>query len=91
MPIMAYSPLEQGRLVGHPELAAVARRHAATEAQIALAWVLAQGVIAIPKSGDASHVRDNAAAAAIDLTAEDRAQLGNAFPPPKKRQRLEML
>jgi diketogulonate reductase-like aldo/keto reductase len=92
MPIMAYSPLEQGRLIGHPELAAVARRHSATEAQIALAWVLAQpGVIAIPKSGNATHVRENAAAAAIEFTAEDLALLDKAFPPPKKRQRLEML
>jgi diketogulonate reductase-like aldo/keto reductase len=92
MPIMAYSPLEQGRLLGHPELAAVARRHAATEAQIALAWCLAQpGVIAIPKSGNATHVRENAAAAAIELSAEDHALLDKAFPPPKRRQRLEIL
>jgi diketogulonate reductase-like aldo/keto reductase len=92
MPVMAYSPLEQGRLLGHASLAAIARRHHATEAQIALAWVLAQpGVIAIPKSGSTSHVRENAAAAAIRLTDEDLAQLDQAFPPPKKRQRLDIL
>jgi len=92
MPVMAYSPLEQGRLMGHAKLAAIARRHGATEAQIALAWVLAQpGVIAIPKSGSAAHVRENAGAAAIRLTTEDMAQLDQAFPPPKKRQPLEML
>jgi diketogulonate reductase-like aldo/keto reductase len=92
MPVMAYSPLEQGRLAGHPELTAIARRHTATQMQIALAWVLAQrGTIAIPKAGTATHVRENAAAAAIKLTAEDYEQLDRAFPPPRKRQRLEML
>jgi diketogulonate reductase-like aldo/keto reductase len=92
MPVMAYSPLEQGRLLGQAALAAIARRHHATEAQIALAWVLAQpGVIAIPKSGNATHVRENAAAAAIRLTPEDMAQLDRAFPPPTKRQRLDIL
>jgi diketogulonate reductase-like aldo/keto reductase len=92
MPIMAYSPLEQGRLIGHPQLASVAKRHAATEAQIALAWVLAQpGTIAIPKSGNSTHVRENAAAATIELSPEDLALLDQAFPPPKRRQPLEML
>jgi diketogulonate reductase-like aldo/keto reductase len=92
MPVMAYSPLEQGCLSGHPELTAIARRHNATESQIALAWILAQaGTIAIPKAGTAAHVRENAASAALKLTAEDYAQLDRAFPPPKKRQRLEML
>ncbi len=92
LPVMAYSPLEQGRLMGHTKLQAVARRHGATEAQVALAWVLAQpGVIAIPKSANAAHVRENAAAADVNLTPEDLALLDSAFPPPKRRQRLEML
>ncbi len=92
VPVMAYSPLEQGRLAGHPEITAIARRHNATESQIALAWVLAQpGTIAIPKAGSINHLRENAAAAEIKLTAEDHAELDRAFPPPRKKQRLEML
>jgi diketogulonate reductase-like aldo/keto reductase len=92
IPIMAYSPLEQGRIFGHPALVSVARRRRATEAQIALAWLLAQpGVIAIPKSGDPRHVRENAGALALTLTPEDFAELNTAFPQPRHRQRLEML
>ena len=48
---MAYSPIEQGRLLGDPVLAR-GERHGATPAQVALAWVLRhEGVIAIPKAG----------------------------------------
>jgi diketogulonate reductase-like aldo/keto reductase len=55
---MAYSPIEQGRLLGHPELINVASRHGATPAQVALGWVIRKsGVIAIPKSGSPEHVR----------------------------------
>ena len=51
MPIMAYSPVEQGELTNDRRLAGIADRHGATPAQIALAWVLRQpGVIAIPKA-----------------------------------------
>jgi diketogulonate reductase-like aldo/keto reductase len=92
IPVMAYSPLEQGRIFGHPVLTTIARRHGATEAQIALAWLIAQpGIIAIPKSGDRQHVRDNAGAGAIALTPEDCAALDRGFPPPSRRQPLEML
>jgi diketogulonate reductase-like aldo/keto reductase len=92
IPVMAYSPLEQGRILGHPGLTAIARRHHATEAQVALAWLLAQpGVIAIPKSGDRQHVRENAGAASLSLTPADFAELDRGFPPPRRRQRLEML
>lgn len=92
VPVMAYSPIEQGRLAGHRGLEAVARRHGKTPAQIALAFVLAQpGVIAIPKASTPDHVRDNAAAAEIVLSAEDLSMLDAAFPPPKRRTPLEMI
>ena len=62
-PVMAYSPIEQGRLLDHPVLRAVAARHGATPAQVALAWVLGHdGVIAIPKAGTPPHVEENRAA-----------------------------
>jgi diketogulonate reductase-like aldo/keto reductase len=92
VPIMAYSPIEQGRLVRHAELKRIAEAHGATSAQIALAFVLARdGVIAIPKSGREAHVRDNAAAAEIVLTDADREALDRAFPPPRRATPLEMI
>jgi len=92
VPVMAYSPIEQGRLLGNPALRRVAEAHGATAAQIALAFVLARpNVIAIPKSSNAAHLRDNAAAAAIELSADDLQTLDAAFPPPRRKQSLEML
>ncbi|MDX7952235.1 aldo/keto reductase [Lichenihabitans sp. Uapishka_5] len=91
MPLMAYSPLEQGRL-SHPGLEAIAARHGVTANQIALAWVLAQpDVIAIPKAGTVAHVAENVAAAAILLSDDDRAALDRLFPPPVAPTALEML
>jgi diketogulonate reductase-like aldo/keto reductase len=93
MPVMAYSPVGQaGSLLRAPALQTVAKRHGATPAQIAIAWSLRQpGVISIPKAATSAHVRENAAAASIRLTAEDLAGIDAAFPPPGKKQRLEML
>ncbi|HET9982533.1 MAG TPA: aldo/keto reductase [Longimicrobiales bacterium] len=92
IPIMAYSPIEQGRLLGHPELEAVAARHNATPAQIALAWVLRlDRIIAIPRAGRPEHVRENRAALAVRLTPQDLADLDRAFPPPTGPRPLEML
>jgi diketogulonate reductase-like aldo/keto reductase len=92
VPIMAYSPIEQGRLLRHPELRAVAARHGATPAQAALAWVLRQDdVIAIPKAGDSRHVRENRVALDLHLAEEDLAALDRAFPPPAGPRSLEML
>jgi diketogulonate reductase-like aldo/keto reductase len=92
VPIMAYSPVEQGRLLGHAEIARVAARHGATAAQVTLAWVLREdGVIAIPKAGDPRHVRENLGALDLALTAEDLAAMDRAFPPPRRARPLEML
>jgi diketogulonate reductase-like aldo/keto reductase len=92
IPIMAYSPIEQGRLLGHRELKNVAARYNAKPAQIALAWVLRQdGVVAIPKAANVAHVRENHAALAIHLTREDLAALDRAFPAPTEAIPLAML
>jgi diketogulonate reductase-like aldo/keto reductase len=92
IPIMAYSPIEQGRLLRTPALAAIARRRGATPAQVALAWLIRQqGVIAIPKAGRADHVRENHGALALELTPADRAELDAAFPPPREAEPLAML
>ncbi|MBB3474719.1 aldo/keto reductase [Sphingomonas sp. BK345] len=92
MPVMAYSPVEQGRLLGHPALARVAAARGATAAQVALAWLLAgEGVIVIPKAGRAEHVRENRAAADLILTPEELTELDRAFPRPRTAMPLEML
>jgi diketogulonate reductase-like aldo/keto reductase len=93
MPIMAYSPVGQGgRLLRSKALAAVAQRHDATPAQIAIAWGMRHGtVISIPKATDPAHVRENAKAGEITLTAADLAEIDAAHPPPKRKQGLEIL
>jgi diketogulonate reductase-like aldo/keto reductase len=92
IPVMAYSPIEQGRILGAPVLAAVAARHDTSPAAIALAWILRQpGLVAIPKSGSAAHLRENRAALDITLTAADLAELDCAFPAPRGAQPLAML
>jgi diketogulonate reductase-like aldo/keto reductase len=83
-PIIAYSPIEQGRLLGHPVLRAIGVKHHATAAQIALAWVAGhKGVCAIPEAGSLEHVRQNRAALDVRLDAEDLAELNAAFPRPR--------
>lgn len=83
LPVMAYSPLEQGDMVDGQGLQTVAQRHDASPAQVALAWVLRQdGVVAIPKAASERHLRENRAALDLPLTDEDMADLDRAFPPP---------
>jgi len=92
IPLMAYSPIEQGRILRRPELRAIAARHQATPAQIALAWLLRHpDVMAIPKAATPQHVRENRAALELILTAEDLKELDRAFPPPTRKRPLEML
>jgi diketogulonate reductase-like aldo/keto reductase len=89
--IMAYSPIEQGRLLSHDSLDEVAKRHGATRAQIALAWVLNSGAIAIPRARSEAHVRENRAVLDIHLTAEDLSDLDRSFPPPQRKESLSTL
>jgi diketogulonate reductase-like aldo/keto reductase len=106
IPIMAYSPVGHGRgLLKNAALKKMAKRHDATSAQIALAWILrARGpvaattrtrptanVIAIPKASNEKHVRENARSAEIKLTKEDLAKIDRAFPPPRSERPLPML
>jgi diketogulonate reductase-like aldo/keto reductase len=92
LPIMAYSPIEQGRVLSHPVLQSIAHAHGATPAQIALAWLLHQdGVIVIPKSGRRDHVEENRKALDVSLDADDLMRLDEAFPPPTSRRPLEIL
>lgn len=85
-PLMAYSPLNQGKLVDHRKLRDITRRHEATPSQIALAWALRQpDVFAIVKAATAAHVRENREALDLRLTDEDLSELDALFPAPRKK------
>ena len=92
IPLMAYSPVGQGgRLLQSKALAAVAKQHNATPAQVAIAWTMRHGnVISIPKASDPTHVRENAVAGEIVLSDEDLAVIDAAHPPPARKQSLDI-
>ncbi|MEQ8479590.1 MAG: aldo/keto reductase [Hoeflea sp.] len=92
MPVMAYCPLDEGRLLGHPDLGGMAGRLGVTPAQLAIAFLLSrEGVIPIPKSSNPERVRENRAAADIKLTGAQLAELDRMFPPPSSAQPLQMI
>jgi diketogulonate reductase-like aldo/keto reductase len=92
IPIMAYSPIEQGRMLNRPILLEIAERHGATPAQVGLAWVLRQDkVAAIPRAGTPEHTRENRGAIDLQLTKQDLADLDREFLPPSGPRPLEML
>jgi diketogulonate reductase-like aldo/keto reductase len=92
IPLMAYSPLDQGGLLRKPALKKIADEVGCTPAQLALAWVLAQpGVVTIPKSSSRERVKENLGAVEVKLSPKILADLDRAFPPPKGKQPLEML
>jgi diketogulonate reductase-like aldo/keto reductase len=89
---MAYSPIDQGTLARNAALRKLASKRAATPAQLALAWLVAQrGVMAIPKAASEEHLRENLAALALTLSATDLAELDAAFPPPRRKTPLAMI
>jgi diketogulonate reductase-like aldo/keto reductase len=92
MPLMAYSPIDQGALAGQAALSEIGRRHEASASQVALAWLLRQpGVVAIPKAAREDHLRENFAAARLELAAEDLARIEKVFPAPRRKTPLDML
>jgi diketogulonate reductase-like aldo/keto reductase len=92
VPIMAYSPIEQARLLRDSGLIRFAKNHAMTPAQAALAWLLAQeGVIVIPKTGRRVRLQENIGALDIQLTPAQLTELDRLFPPPTGPQPLAML
>ncbi len=91
IPIMAYSPFDQGPLLRKKALAEAARRHGVSPATLALAWILRhQDMIVIPKAAKLDHLRQNHAALDLELTDRDLADLAAAFPPPNGPKALEM-
>ena len=92
LPLMVYSPLEQGRLPEDGALDATARKHGATAMQVALAWTLRHAdAFVVPKAARIAHVEENLRALDIALDADDFAALDAAFPPPTGAAPLEVL
>ncbi|MBB4185580.1 aldo/keto reductase [Sinorhizobium terangae] len=92
VPVMAYSPLDEGRLLHNTDLIHIAKAHQATPAQVALAFLKSRpGVISIPKTGSAERAHENRDAMDIHFTAENVAELDRLFPPPRRKMRLEVI
>jgi diketogulonate reductase-like aldo/keto reductase len=92
IPLMAYSPLDQGGLLRKAALKRLAGEAGCTPAQLAIAWLLAQpGVVTIPKSASRERVKENFGAIDVKLSPQILAELDRAFPPPEGKQALEML
>ena len=92
VPVMAYSPIEQGRLAAHPALTRLARAHQRAPAQLALAWLLDQdNVIAIPKCGRQAHLRENVQVLEHPLTNEERSAMEKIFPAPTRATPLAVI
>jgi diketogulonate reductase-like aldo/keto reductase len=92
VPIMVYSPIEQGRLTREKRLANVARPSGLTAAQVALAWLFSSNdIIVIPKTSSLSRLQENLRALDHELTPDLLAELDRLFPPPSRRRPLEMI
>jgi len=92
MPLMAYSPIDQGSLAADDTLARIGQARGLTAAQVALAWVVSQlGVVAIPKASSTRHLQDNLAAEGVRLSEPELQLIEKRFPAPKKKTRLSMI
>lgn len=92
IPVMAYSPLDEGRLARSRELKRIAASLGATPAQLALAWMLRRsGVIAIPKAAEMARVGENRLALELHFSRKALAALDRTFSPPRKKRPLAMV
>ena len=92
MPVMAYSPFDEGRLLKNAELARIARQAGTSAATLALSWLVSHDdVIAIPKAAKIAHVDAIVAAVDFKLSDDSAHALDLAFPPPKRRTPLAMI
>jgi diketogulonate reductase-like aldo/keto reductase len=91
IPIMAYSPIEQARLLGQPKLVKFARANNLTPAQVALAWLLSKEVIVIPKTSHRARLLENLKSLDYSLKSHQLDELDYLFPPPSGPKPMEML
>jgi diketogulonate reductase-like aldo/keto reductase len=92
MPVMAYSPVDHGRLIEHAAVRDMATSKGVTPAQLSIAWVLRlPDVFAVAKASNRAHVMENRAALEITFSEAELAQLDMIFPPPLHKVPLEVL
>lgn len=73
--IQAYSPLTRGTRIDDEVLAAIAKRHQATPAQVLIRWNLQQGTVPLPKANRRDHLRENLGVFDFELDVRDMAAL----------------
>jgi diketogulonate reductase-like aldo/keto reductase len=94
--LMSYCPLAQAGtlregILNNPVLKEIAKKYNATVEQVMLAWNIRDGhTIAIPRSGRAEHTLLNAQADQIQLTEEDYKAIDQAYPPPVRKEYLDI-
>jgi diketogulonate reductase-like aldo/keto reductase len=92
MPLMAYSPVDHGRLLEHSAVRDMATVKGVTPAQLAIAWVLRiPDVSVVAKASTRAHVTENRAAMEISFSQAELEQLEAMFPPPSSKEPLDML
>jgi diketogulonate reductase-like aldo/keto reductase len=92
MPLMAYSPVDHGRLIEQPAIRTMATDKGVTPAQLAIAWVLRlPDVFAVAKASTRAHVIENRAAMEIGFSQAELDLLDRIFPPPFSKVPLEVL
>ena len=92
LPIMAYSPIEQGRLLENKKLIALASEIGVSAAQLSIAWsIRGNDIITIPKASNLEHVRQNIDAWTIKLESATLDELDKLFEPPVRKRGLDIL
>ena len=75
--IVAYQPIKRQEVLENITIQEIAKNHNATPAQVALAWLIAQGALPIPKAINLSHIDENVMAANIHLSENEMLTLNN--------------
>jgi diketogulonate reductase-like aldo/keto reductase len=79
--LTAYVPLAKGRVPQDPILQRIGAAHGVTAAAAGLAWILAKGAVAIPKTAKPERLAENAAALEVELTAAEIAEIDGLAEP----------
>ena len=92
IPVMAYAPIEQGRIMKNRDLLELARKLNVAPSVLALAWVIRNPLmIAIPKTSSIKHLRENTKALDLTLDQDVLQRLDKIFLPPTRKQPLEVI
>ena len=92
IPVMAYAPIEQGRIMKNHDLLDLAGKLNVAPSVLALAWVIRNRLmIAIPKTSSIKHLRENTKALDLTLDHDVLQRLDKIFLPPIRKQPLEVI